>query len=56
MFFRSKSAAVDYCRSQQADIPILRGRLHVVADTRTCWRIIPGEPVTESGWTVAIRP
>ncbi len=55
MFFATDYQARAYARSQMADIPALRGRLVVKADTRTKWCRKTGEPGKQSGFTVAIR-
>lgn len=54
MFFPTQFQANQYCKSQQSDIPALRGRLKVIADTRTVWCRKTGNPVKQSGFTVII--
>jgi hypothetical protein len=51
MFFPTKSEALAYARSQERDIPSLRGRLRVIADTATKWDR-NGKPYFETVWTI----
>lgn len=55
MFFASKFQAVAYARSQEVDIPTLRGRLRIVQDTRTKWCRKTGEPLKEAGFTICLK-
>lgn len=55
MFFATQYQAKQYAKSQESDIPCLKGRLRVLADTRTRWCRKTGNPYKESGFTVAIK-